>query len=90
MPEVRELYLIDEEKWGDYTKKSTWILDGEVYNFVVEEFLPHEGILHEVIVQRESDLKYFRFGWEYEHGNYYFYETLEEVFPEVITKTVWL
>ena len=85
----REIIKINQENWGDFTGHGPWELNGEIYNFI-EDYPSRDcdGECHNVVVERQSDKKLFRFTWEYSHGrgNYYFDDDeLEEVFLKIVT-----
>lgn len=42
-----------------------------------------------IIVQRESDMKFFEYTWQYYHYNYYFNKVLSEVFENVKTEVTY-
>jgi hypothetical protein len=87
----KEVIIIAESKIRDFTKKSgSWEIDNEKYNFIDTFLDTHgEGESHAVIVQRESDGKYFQFGWDYYHDNYGYEPEWCSVIPQVVTKTIW-
>ena len=84
----REVIKINQEIWGDYTGHGPWELNDEIYNFV-EDYPSRDcdGECHNVIVERQSDKKLFRYTWQYSHGsgNYYYEDELEEVFLKIVT-----
>jgi hypothetical protein len=89
MTKKREVFKISKETWGDYTSHGPWRLKGKTYKFI-EDFPSRDcvGKCHNVIVQRKSDNKFFKFTWFYDSDNNYYYDdTLEEVFPKTITTT---
>lgn len=83
--------IIPEDKIDDFTAKGgSWEIDEEVYTFIETFLIPGDGECHAVIVQRESDKKYFEFSWLYSRSERYHYnERWNEVEPKVITKTKW-
>lgn len=96
-PEIIKLeYDTILEFWNElYFKDSSTELNGETFTHIekinTSEF--SDGESFDYIVQRKSDGKYFKYHW-WEGGNsgYIFSDeknTLEEVFPEVINKTIW-
>lgn len=91
MSRTREIIKIDKEIWDDYTCEDSWELNGETYVFV-EDYPSKDcdGECHNVIVERLSDDKTFKFTWQYYHDNYYYGDELTEVFPKTITKTTYL
>jgi hypothetical protein len=88
----RESYTISKDTWGDgdFTSEDQWEFEGETYVFMRDELVSGDGEAHRVICQRESDGKYFEFSWLYTYSQDYQYgNTLTEVFPKTITKTVY-
>jgi len=88
---VRERFDVPEEEINDFTAKDSWEINGETYNFI-EDYPSRDcdGECHNVIVQRESDKKYFRFNWQYSYSqNYYYEEDWIEVFRKEVTKVIW-
>ena len=87
----RERLKINKDKWGDYTSKGSWKLNRQTYSYVTQERTDGDGEWWRVIVKRKSDVKHFEFQWGYSHGsgNYYYEDDLIEVFPKVITTTVY-
>lgn len=85
-----EFLNIPKEEIDDYTKTSgSWEIKGEKYKFI-ETYLDGQGDGEShAVVQRESDGKYFEFGWCYDDGNYYYEPQWSEVKPRTITKTVY-
>lgn len=71
----------------DFTSKDNWVIDNEIYNFIKSYLIHGDGECHEVIVQRQSDNKYFAFSWGYHNGNYYYEPIWEERFPKLIINT---
>jgi hypothetical protein len=87
---TREKFNVPEEDIRDFTREnSCWIIKNETYNFIDTFLVKGDGECHNVIVQRESDKKYFEFGWCYDDGNYYYEPEWCEVKPQVITKTIY-
>lgn len=87
----RERLTINREKWGDYTSKGPWKLNRQTYSYVMKERTDGDGEWWRVIVKRKSDGKHFEFQWGYsENTSRYLYEDdLVEVFPKVITTTIY-
>jgi len=85
----REIILVDYHE-NDFTSTGPWIINNETYNFV-EDYMDGscDGECHNVIILREKDNKYFKFTWNYYHENYYFQDKFVEVFPTIITKTIY-
>lgn len=81
----------------DFTSESgTWVLRGEKYNYVetirTDEF--SDGESWDTVVIRESDNKYFKWNcWDAGDHNGYIMEHeenyMEEVFPKIISKTIY-
>ena len=80
----------------DFTGGSRWELRNEIYDFVeqirTDEF--SDGESWDIVVKRQSDSKFFKWncwdageynGYKMESGDNY----MEEVFPEVITRTIY-
>ncbi len=76
--------------WG-FGETSPLEINGETYNFI-EDYPSRDcdGECHNVVVQRESDKKYFRYFWMYTYSkNYRYEEDWEEVFRKEITTITW-
>ena len=86
-----EIEITDTEEFGDFTGDGPWKWEGQTYN-KVEKIHRHncDGECWDMIIQRESDKKYFKFDvWDAGHHNGYIFcngdnnsGTFEEVFPE--------
>ena len=61
----REIFEVQEEEIDDYTSEDSWEIKGEMYMHVKTSHTNGDGEWHKVIVQRESDKKYFQFEWGY-------------------------
>jgi len=88
----RERFNVPEEEIDDFTNENcTWEIKGENYKYVDKIRVNGDGEWWGVIVQRESDGKYFQFDWGYSHGsgNYYYEPEWVEVKPIVTTTTKW-
>ena len=86
----REIFNVIQQEINDFTNTNcSWEIKGEKYNFIETHIESGDGECHAVIVQRESDGKYFEFGWSYYRDNYYYEEEWCEVKPKVITKTIY-
>ena len=86
----REIIQFEEEEMDDFTDKGPWIIKGETYKYIDSypvDYCDGEGT--EVVIQRESDSKYFIFCWSYYHDSYFFEPEFEEVKKKVIKKTVY-
>ena len=85
----KEKFNVPKEEIEDFTGNGPWEIKGEVYKYV-DEFITHgDGEWTAVIVQRQSDKKYFRFDWGYYHDNYHYEEGWKEVKPRKTIKTKW-
>lgn len=80
----------------DFTGGSTWELRGETYDFVekIRTDQYSDGPSWNIVVKRKSDGKYFKWNcWDAGEHNGYMMESgdnyMEEVFPEIITKTIY-
>jgi len=91
------IHLTEEElEYFDFTGGTQWVLRNEVY-LVVEVIRTDEksdGPSWDIVAQRQSDKKYFKWNcWDAGYNNGYMMEFgdnyMEEVFPEVITKTIY-
>ena len=81
----REFLNVQKEEIEDYTKKNcTWEIKGNKYKYMDSFYVQGDGQCQTVIVQRESDDKYFEFGWCYEDEPLWF-----EVKPIVSKKTTY-
>ena len=86
----REHISINEEQWDDYTSQDQWEQDGEIYNFVEDNLTNGDGEWHQVICQRESDKKFFKFSWGLTWSQAYRCgDCLTEVFPKTVTTTTY-
>jgi hypothetical protein len=95
--ERERIYLTEEELENfDFTGGSQWGLRGEIYNFVEEIRTDQysDGPSWDIVVKRQSDGKYFKWHcWDGGYHNGYMMEGgdnyMEEVFPKVITATIF-
>ena len=82
---TREKIKIDES-FGDQTSYGPWVYKDEMYVKINESSSCGDGQEHNVIVQRESDNKYFKFTWTYFpdscSSDYEYDDCLIEVFPK--------
>jgi len=80
----REIIKIDES-FGDQTGQGPWDYKNEIYSKINEVKRHGDGQETDVIVQRKSDNKYFKFTWTYFpdscSDDYEFDNELCEVFP---------
>jgi hypothetical protein len=87
----REIVKIDEDEFGDQTGYGPWEWEGEVYYFVTR--MPNnncDGQGTDVIVQRESDDKFFKFTWFLSFSEtYHFDDELVEVFEITKITTIY-
>ncbi len=86
----REIVKVTADDIEDYTDDSgSWDIHGEIYHFVKDILVPADGEGHDVIIQRESDKKFFRFCWCLTRSETYrFYDDFTEVFEKVETVTI--
>ena len=90
------IYLTEEELEDfDFTGGNKWELRGEIYNFVEQIDIPNgdDGEIWEIVVQRKSDDKYFK--WDCWRTSYEYYMSdgdnyMEEVFPKTVNKVVYI
>jgi hypothetical protein len=80
----------------DFTGGHQWKLRDKIYKFVEEIRTDKmsDGPSWDIVVQRQNDGKYFKWNcWDAGDHNGYIMEhgdnLMKEVFPEVITKTIW-
>lgn len=88
----RESFIIPEDEIDDYTGIGPWKFKNEIYNFI-EDYpgIDCDGECHNIIVQRESDLKYFHFTWMLTRSENYHYEGhWVEVKSKIITSIIWI
>jgi len=87
----REILHVLENDVDNYTKeRGSWSINDETYHFIDSFLIEGDGECHAVIVQRESDKKYFQFDWLYNGGEYYYQPHWREVKPlKVVTKTIY-
>ena len=86
----REVIEITED-FDDQTGYGPWEYQGEVYN-KVNQYPDNncDGQCTRVIVQRESDGKYFEFTWMLAFSQtYHMSDEMVEVFPKKITTTIY-
>jgi len=85
---IREVIVLTDE-FDDQTGYGPWEYQDQIYKKITEYANNQcDGQGTDVIVQRESDGKYFKFTWILSFSqNYYFDDEMVEVFPKKITKT---
>lgn len=98
--EEREIIQLDydtiKEFWDDtYDENSVGTLNGESFSKIetINTSDMSDGDSNEIIVCRKTDSKYFKFSWweggsdgyEFSYGD----NTLEEVTPKTISKTIY-
>jgi len=91
MDERERIVISLDENFEDQTSDGPWEYEREFYNKITDYPNNHcDGQGTDVIVQRVSDLKYFRFTWILSRSeNYYMDDEMEEVFPKTITKIIY-
>jgi len=78
------------DEFEDQTCDGPWEMEGETYKKITETLSHSDGECTTVIVQRESDEKFFSFSWVYTYSqNYSMDDELYEVFPKTITTTTY-
>jgi hypothetical protein len=95
--EKERIHLTEEELEDfDFTGGRQWVLRNEIYLSieVVRTDEMSDGPSWDIVAQRQSDRKYFKWNcWDAGDHNGYLMESgdnyMEEVFPEVITKTIY-
>ncbi len=88
----KEWFIIPRDWIDDFTDEDcTWEIKGEEFTYVERFRTDGDGEWYSVIVQRERDLKFFKFDWGLSHssGNYFYEERWREVTPKKKTKTAW-
>ena len=85
----REIIKVPEDLRNEFSGTHDVEFNSEVYSFIEDILVLGDGECHDLIWKRESDRRYFRFGYQYYDYNYYYQENLEEVFPEQIIKTIY-
>ena len=85
----RECFNVSKDEVDDYTQESDWIVKGEVFKFIDTFRSNGDGEWHAVIVQRQSDLKYFRFDYGYGDTKNYYEPEWREVIPKEESKIKW-
>jgi hypothetical protein len=86
----REYLTIEEDEIDDFTDTNcTWKINSESYKFIDTYLVEGDGECNAVIVQRESDKKYFKFTYSYYRSRYHYHSRWWEVTPKVITKTIY-
>jgi len=91
MVKERERFTVSEEEIDDFTSEDSWEINGETYNFV-EDYPSRDcdGECHNVVVQRESDKKYFLFFWMLTRSeNYHYDEDWNEVTRKEVITVTW-
>jgi len=92
----REIIKLSEAELEDFdfTGGSQWEIRGEIYNHITKVDIPNgdDGEIWEIIVERESDKKLFK--WDCWRTSYEYYmsngnNTIEETFPRTITKVIY-
>lgn len=86
----KENFIVEENEIDDYTKNSSWNIKGETYNYIDSFRTNGDGEWTQVIVQRESDKKYFSFSWGYSTIKNIYEKEWVEVFPKTVTTTKWI
>ena len=89
--EIIELTELEREQI-DFTSEEGWELDnGETFDYVTTlENNKCDGQGNNVIVKRTSDGKHFKYFWMLTFSqNYHFSDRMTEVFPEIITTTIY-
>lgn len=85
----RETFEVLEKDIRDFTSRSGWTIKGKRYNFIEQNRTNGDGEWFDVITQRESDNKYFKFSWGRSESDYYYEPQWTEVFLKIITKTIF-
>jgi hypothetical protein len=98
----REKIYLTEEELEDFEFATSghegdqWELRGEIYDYVetvrTDQF--SDGPSWDIVVKRQSDSKFFKWNcWDAGEHNGYMMESgdnyIEEVFPEIVTKTTY-
>jgi len=88
----RERFNVPEEEIDDFTAEDcTWDINGEQYTYIDKFRINGDGEWYGVVVQRESDKKYFQFNWGIGWSqNYHYGQQWREVKPKVTTITKWV
>ena len=90
----REFIKVTGDEFGDFTGFGPWEINGEVFEKIAETNTSHlsDGESWEVIIQRQSDKKFFKFDW-WDAGREFVFcdgsDGIEEVFPKIITTTIY-
>lgn len=84
----REVFSVSEDEVQDFADNSNKIIKGILYKFIDTYLTKGDGEWHAVVMQRETDGKYFEYTWGYSHsgGNYYYEGDWYEVTPKTISK----
>ncbi len=89
----REIIIVEEEEIKDFTKQNcTWEIKGENYKYIDRQIYGREdGLWNKVIVQRESDQKYFQFTFmdNLKRSCFEYNDEWKQVEPKIITETLW-
>lgn len=86
----KKSFDVPEDMIEDYTSKGPWNINGETYNYIDSFRVDGDGEWKAVIVQRESDNKYFKFEWGYYRDNYSYEPEWNEVVKSTTKKTKWI
>lgn len=87
---IRETFYVPQQFIGDFTSQSGFIIGKDKYNYITEYPAQNDFGTTEMIIQRERDGKFFKYSWCHTDGFYYYEPQWVEVFPQVVTKTVYI
>ena len=87
----REFLNVPEDEIDDFTNENcTWKIQGKKYKYIDKIRVNGDGEWYGVIVQRQSDKKYFQFDWGIGYSQRYHYESKwREVKPKVVTEITY-
>ena len=87
----KEILIVKQDEIDDYTNTNCiWEIKGERYKYIEHFRTNGDGEWYRVIVQRESDNKYFAFDWGYGDTRNFYEEEWEEVEKKEIIKNEWI
>ncbi len=90
----KEIILVTEKDFKEFDfsirrKGQYFEFNDVVYHFVFRERIDGDGEWHRVIIQRESDKKFFEYSWGEYRDRYFFEPDFTEVFEEKQIMTIY-
>ena len=85
----REFLNVPEDEIDDFSNENcTWKIQGKKYKYIDKIRVDGDGEWYGVIVQRQSDKKYFEFNWGLVQ-RYHYVPNWKEVKPKEATITIY-